>query len=427
MAFQLPTQTGQQSQQMALPAKTIAPFGYCDSYFVESHDDDEDGVFARAAAERERSRNMARIRQKGLAEELSRKTAEEYQDDVLDHMERIELESMPDIHSIEIQTEIQWYMRPYLLDFLLEAHHAFGLLPETLHLACNLLDRYCSRRVVYKRHYQLVGCASLLIAAKYGDRKERVPTIRELRSMCCSLYDDDMFTQMEWHVLQTLNWIIGHPTITGFLQLALTEVAADPELEHMCWYLSELSLYHKEFISLRPSVMARSCLALARCILGRPQPCYGSWSARYDAQVVISLSNHLSHPSQALVRKFSSPHLSAVSSTIDTFLKHQAMLAQRAAQASMNEMNHMDVDHSTSKGYLTPQTPQKPGYAPGPVGMLTPPITPDKDYGSMAMYNAHQVPVSRVSMTTPTPPNGDHMQQTFDAIPNYIRQPHYVQ
>jgi hypothetical protein len=45
----------------------------------------------------------------------------------------------------------------------------------------------------------------------------------------------------------------------------------------------------------------------------------------------------------------------------------------------------------------------------------------------MAMYNAHQVPVSRVSMTTPTPPNGDHMQQTFDAIPNYIRQPHYVQ
>jgi hypothetical protein len=40
---------------------------------------------------------------------------------------------MPDIHSIEIQTEIQWFMRPYLLDFLLEAHHAFQLLrPFTL-------------------------------------------------------------------------------------------------------------------------------------------------------------------------------------------------------------------------------------------------------------------------------------------------------
>ena len=41
-------------------------------------------------------------------------------------------------------------MRPYLIDFLIEAHAAFALLPETLFLTVNLLDRYCSRRVVYK-------------------------------------------------------------------------------------------------------------------------------------------------------------------------------------------------------------------------------------------------------------------------------------
>ena len=110
-------------------------------------------------------------------------------------------------------------MRPYLLDFLVEAHAAFQLLPETLFLAVNLLDRYCSRRVVYKRHYQLVGCAALLISAKYGDKKDRVPTVRELKSMCCALYDDEMFTQMEWHVLQTLNWAVGHTTVDAFLQM----------------------------------------------------------------------------------------------------------------------------------------------------------------------------------------------------------------
>lgn len=60
-------------------------------------------------------------------------------------MKNMEEQIMPDIASLEIQTEIQWFMRPYLLDFLLEAHHAFRLLPETLHLAVNLLDRYCSR------------------------------------------------------------------------------------------------------------------------------------------------------------------------------------------------------------------------------------------------------------------------------------------
>jgi len=435
MAFQVQPQLLAQPQQLAVapapshqaPAKPFQQFGYCDSYFVETHDDDE-GVFARAAAERERARNVARLRQKSLAEELSRLTADEYQDDVLDHMERMEAETMPDIQSIEIQTEIQWFMRPYLLDFLLEAHHAFGLLPETLHLACNLLDRYCSRRVVYKRHYQLVGCAALLIAAKYGDRKERVPTIRELRSMCCSLYDDDMFTQMEWHVLQTLNWVVGHPTVTSFLQMALTEVSFDPELEHMCWYLSELALYHKEFISLRPSVMARACLALARCILARQSSWEGSWSSQYEAQVVINLSNHINHPSQALARKYASPHLSSVSTTIDIFLKHQAMLAQRAAQAPVNTMTHMEVDSTPAMAtYLTPQTPQKPGYGTSAVGMLTPPITPDKDHMNAATYGTTQPHLARVNTSTPTPPSVDYSQHNFDLTQDYNRQSHYPQ
>src|SRR5436190_13669078 len=195
-------------------------------------------------------------------------------------------------------------MRPYLLDFLIEAHTAFQLLPATLFLTVNLLDRYCSKRVVYKRHYQLVGCAALLIAAKYGDRKDRVPTIRELKSMCCSLYDDDMFIQMEWHVLQTLGWVIGHPTVDNFLQIALSEVSYDPQVEHMAWYIAEIALFYKEFVSTRPSVMARSSLALARCILNRPEPTDSEWATNLGSFTVVNLSHHLQQPSQVLSRKY---------------------------------------------------------------------------------------------------------------------------
>lgn len=326
---------------------------------------------------------------------------------------------MPDIQSIEIQTEIQWFMRPYLLDFLLEAHHAFQLLPETLHLAVNLLDRYCSRRVVYKRHYQLVGCASLLIAAKYGDRKERVPTIRELKSMCCSLYDDDMFTQMEWHVLQTLNWIVGHPTVTSFLQLALSEVPFDPELEHMSWYALEIALFHKEFIPIRPSTMARSSLALARCILNRPQPRFNAWSAQYDPQVVLNLSNHLGSPSQALMRKYATTQLSSVSTTIELFLSRQAALASRVVQTPTNELPTMNIQEpDTAAAYLTPQTPQKPGFHNVPVGILTPPITPDKDFVDHAMYGQGQTLLPRLpAACMPTPPSSaQHQQQQMNFL-----------
>lgn len=393
------------------PQPAYPTYGYCDSYFVENHDDDN-GIYARAAAERERQRDIARQRQKGLADKISRITAEDYQADVLSHMQRMELETMPDIASIEIQTEIQWFMRPYLLDFLLEAHHAFQLLPETLHLAVNLLDRYCSRRVVYKRHYQLVGCAALLIAAKYGDKKERVPTIRELKSMCCSLYDDDMFTQMEWHVLQTLNWVVGHPTVTGFLQLALTEGHIDPELEHMTWYISELALYHKEFIPVRPSVMARSSLALARCILNRQMPRYDQWSAEYDPQVVLNISNHIAQPSQALSRKYASHHLSSASTVVEMFLKHQAALATHMAQATVPELPSMEIVEAPAANnpYLTPSTPQKIGYHQVPAGVLTPPITPDKDY--YGQHYANQVMVSRLPCT-PTPPPAMEQQMLY--------------
>lgn len=380
-------------------------FGYCDSYFVESHDDDN-GYFARAAAERERTRQLNKNIQRHHAAELSRLTADEYEDDVLDHMEVMEQETMPDINSIEIQTEIQWFMRPYLLDFLLEAHHAFQLLPETLFLAVNLLDRYCSRRVVYKRHYQLVGCAALLIAAKYGDRKERVPTIRELKSMCCSLYDDDMFTQMEWHVLQTLNWMIGHPTVPSFLEMAVYTGPADPELENMSLYLSELAMYHKEFVPVLPSVLARSSLALAKAILGRPQS--DDWSVGFDSKVVMDLSNVLSQPSQALYRKYSSPHCSSVAPIVEAFLQHQAMLAQqRARAAQVQVIAPQDSPMMVDACHLTPQTPQKLHYPPNVVaGVLTPPITPDKNFcGADGTYAATQQNLMpRLAACAPTPP-----------------------
>jgi hypothetical protein len=148
----------------------------------------------------------------------------------------------------------------------------FNFLPDTLFLAVNLLDRYCSRRVVHKKHYQLVGCAALLIAAKYGDQKERVPRIRELQSMCCFLYEDAMFKQMEWHILNTMEWRIGYPTVDNWLKLALENNSAyrGVEVKHMAQYLCEIALYYKEFVSLKPSVMTRASLDLSRGILSCP-------------------------------------------------------------------------------------------------------------------------------------------------------------
>ncbi|KAI5287975.1 hypothetical protein KEM52_001360 [Ascosphaera acerosa] len=314
-------------------------FAQCDSYFVESAFPQARSMASYAYTaqcaqrERERAKVVARERQYRIAEGLSKDVGDEYREDVLSHMMTMDAETTPEVESIDLQPEIEWYMRPFLIDFLIEAHAAFHLLPSTLFLTVNLLDRYCSKRIVYQKHYQLVGCAALLIAAKYGDKKNRVPTIRKLRSMCCSLYDEDMFIQMEWHVLQTLGWTVGHPTVDAFLQMAVMDSPYDPETEHLALYILEISLFHREFVTKTSGCLARSALALAKCILGRQQSAANDWASGYDSATLVELSQHLMRPSQVLYRKYSSQVYTRVARVLETFLAKQASLSRASSQS----------------------------------------------------------------------------------------------
>lgn len=293
-----------------------------------------------------------------------------------------------------MQREIQWYMRPFLIDFLVEAHAAFVLLPETLFLAVNLLDRYCSRRVVYKHHYQLVGCAALLIAAKYGDKKDRVPRISDLSDMCCALYDAGMFPQMEMHVLNTLEWAIGHPTVDFFSQLIVAYERDDKEVQCMVSYLCEISLYHRDFVSTKPSTMARASLVVARFILGRPE--VAERELEHEMMVAERLLKHIEQPSPTLARKYSSPSAYRVSHRLAEFVA-----ARAAAMAQRNANPPSPPAEMTSRHGDIYSTPHK-GHVPHNAfdGYLTPPITPDSAcFGNMSKdpYPLPRCPV------TPTP------------------------
>ncbi|KAI9841612.1 MAG: hypothetical protein M1837_000519 [Sclerophora amabilis] len=392
---------------MASQQSSVFRYRPCESYFVDSHQEGDTGARAGIL---ERIRLTAEERQYAMAEELSRLASDELLDDVLEHMDTMEGETLPDVASIDIQTEIQWFMRPYLLDFLIEAHTSFKLLPETLFLAVNLLDRYCSRRIVYKRHYQLVGCASLLIASKYGDVKENIPSVRELKTMCCALYDDDMFTQMEWHVLQTLNWTVGSPTVDGFLKIALLDAPFDPHVEHMALYISEIALFAKDFVSTRPSVMARSSLALARCILGRSNSTCDGWAADYDSFTMVNLSQQLHRPSPIVSRKYASPHLSAVALIMEEFLARQAFITRN--YAPLSPAGETSAVQQKPDGGATYLTPQKGQYSGMPYGVPTPPITPEGN-----LYNAEtdgkDYPPPSACPPTPCPMPTEIQQHAF--------------
>ncbi|KAL9111454.1 MAG: hypothetical protein Q9227_004131 [Pyrenula ochraceoflavens] len=385
---------------------------------------------AAAHAAQEYTRELARQRQHRLASELSRLDAAEYQNDMLDHMLNMDAETLPDVESIDIQSEVQWFMRPYLLDFLTEAHGAFQLLPETLFLTVNLLDRYCSKRVVYKRHYQLVGCASLLIAAKYGDKKERVPTIQELKSMCCSIYEEDMFLQMEWHVLSTLGWTVGHPTVDSFLRLAVKDNVYDPEAENLALYILELAIFHRDFVSQMASTMALSALALSRHILGRPQARQNEFASQYCPNTVLDLSQKLHQPSNIVSRKYMSARYSSVARIFDQYLAQQLAVSPASSSASPVNNSGPKVDTqvcSNQFGFSTPQKPQPAGTNMAH-GYPTPPETPEDEYFGMPQqkFTPKNLPLGHpTAPPTPSPTsNVPHTQFTFSCShPDFQHQP----
>ena len=67
------------------------------------------------------------------------------------------------------QAHINEKMRAILIDWLVEVHLKFKLVPETLYLTVNLIDRYLLGSPVERSNLQLVGVSALLLASKYEE------------------------------------------------------------------------------------------------------------------------------------------------------------------------------------------------------------------------------------------------------------------
>uniref|UniRef100_A0A060T1S9 ARAD1A02530p n=1 Tax=Blastobotrys adeninivorans TaxID=409370 RepID=A0A060T1S9_BLAAD len=194
----------------------------------------------------------------------------EYRNDILCHWQDLYQKTRCNPNMIDIQPELEWHMRPHLLDFLVDSHGGLGLKQETLFLAISIIDRYTSKRVVYKRHYQLVGCAALWIASKYHDCKSKIPTLDELKLLCCHAYESHMFVQMEMHILSTLDWLVDCSTCDLYVDAYLNDVKTiyrlDPNVRMVALYLCEVSLFYKHMIEFSSADLAFCAVRLAMVV-----------------------------------------------------------------------------------------------------------------------------------------------------------------
>lgn len=198
----------------------------------------------------------------------------EYGDEIFAYMKEMEIALLPSPHYMDIQTEIQWSMRSVLMDWVIQVHGRFNLLPETLFLAVNFIDRFLSVKVVSLGKLQLVGATALFLAAKYEEIN--CPSVQEIVYMVESSYSVDEILKAERYMLSMLNFDLGFPGPMSFLRRISKADDYDLETRTLAKYFLEVTIMDERFVACPPSFLAAGSHCLSRLILEK-----GKWTTEH--------------------------------------------------------------------------------------------------------------------------------------------------
>jgi hypothetical protein len=195
----------------------------------------------------------------------------EYGDEIFDYMRDLETRMRPNARYMEQQTEIQWSMRGVLMDWVVQVHQRFNLLPETLFLTANYIDRFLSVKVVSLGKLQLVGATAIFVAAKYEE--VNCPTIAEIIYMVDNGYTADELLNAERFMLSMLQFEMGWPGPMSFLRRISKADDYDLETRTLAKYFLEVTIMDERFVGCKPSFLAAGAHCMARLMLRK-----GVWS-----------------------------------------------------------------------------------------------------------------------------------------------------
>ncbi|KAI9564632.1 putative cyclin-J-like [Daphnia sinensis] len=148
-----------------------------------------------------------------------------------------------------------------------------GLSLSTFHLAVHLLDIFMDCHEIDQQQLMLAGSTCLLIAAKYVDVDSNVPKFSHLQSLTNHHNSIHEFSLMEKMLLNFWKWDLNFSTTLDFLEhylscdLKCAEGLHSNSLKNLkcqAVYLANLTLSEVNFIYFKSSVIAASCILVAR-------------------------------------------------------------------------------------------------------------------------------------------------------------------
>ncbi|KAJ5227315.1 uncharacterized protein N7469_007321 [Penicillium citrinum] len=214
----------------------------------------------------------------------------EYSSEIFLHLRQKEIEMLPLPDYMANQAEIQWSMRSVLMDWLVQVHFRFALLPETLFLCVNYIDRFLSRKIVSLGKLQLVGATAIFIAAKYEEIT--APSVQEIVYMVDGGYDVDEILKAERFMLSILDFDLGWPGPMSFLRRISKADDYDLETRTVAKYFLELTIMDERFVCTPPSFAAAGAHCLARLMLQKG--CWTPSHAYYSGYLYEQLQHVMS-------------------------------------------------------------------------------------------------------------------------------------
>ncbi|KAK9866112.1 hypothetical protein WJX84_002263 [Apatococcus fuscideae] len=143
-------------------------------------------------------------------------TCADYVGDIFSYYRSVEPKYCVDAdYMAKKQTDINAKMRAILIDWLVEVHQKFKLLPDTLFLTINIIDRFLQKKPVTRKNLQLVGVTAMLLAAKYEEIWP--PEVRDFVYISDQAYTREQILDMEKLMLNTLRFNMTVPTPLKFL------------------------------------------------------------------------------------------------------------------------------------------------------------------------------------------------------------------
>jgi hypothetical protein len=166
---------------------------------------------------------------------------------------------------MDCQNEIKWNMRAILIDWLIEVQWKLKLLPETLFLSVNLIDRFLSQRAVSLVKLQLVGLTATLIASKVEE--VLAPSVANFIYLADNAYSATELLKAERYMLHVMNFSLSFPNPLTFLRRISKAEGYDARSRTLAKYFMEVALVDSNFVACVGSLLAATSIYLARKML----------------------------------------------------------------------------------------------------------------------------------------------------------------